>query len=180
MDHCSMSIFDKPPQIIILTRVSFQSFSYLHQSSFIWISGSFNHDTVPFFACQAACLMECMEGGNDASRIEVLKLIILSLMFVFFVYILDCFIVLLMYLCFLFICLSVYAPVSVFFFSRICFLNTLKWYICISLQLLFLCLSLCRPFCLSPGLQTHSTKRKWISWVRALTKTKRLWWKKPR
>ena len=60
--------------------------------------------------------MECMEGGNDASRIEVLKLIILSLMFVFFVYILDCFIVLLMYLCFLFICLSVYAPVSVFFF----------------------------------------------------------------
>lgn len=27
--------------------------------------------------------MECMEGGNDASRIEVLKLILLSLMFVF-------------------------------------------------------------------------------------------------
>lgn len=30
------------------------------------------------FACQAACLMKCMEGGNDASRIEVLKLIMLS------------------------------------------------------------------------------------------------------
>ena len=47
-------------------------------SSFISISGSYNHGTVSLFACQAACLMECMEGGNDASRIEVLKLIILS------------------------------------------------------------------------------------------------------
>lgn len=70
--------------------------------------------------------MECMEDGNDASRIEVLKLIILFLMFVFFVYIFAYFIVLLMYLRFFFICLSAYVPVSVFFFSRICFLNTLK------------------------------------------------------
>lgn len=26
MDYCSMSLLDKPPQIIILTRVSFRSF----------------------------------------------------------------------------------------------------------------------------------------------------------
>ena len=83
--------------------------------SFICISGLFNHGTVPFFACQAACLMECMEGGNDASRIEVLKLIILSLMFVFVVYILACFIILFNVSSFLFY-LSVYVPVSVFFF----------------------------------------------------------------
>lgn len=108
MDYCSMSILDKPPQIIILTRVSFRSFSYLHQSSFICISGLFNHGTVSFFACQAACLMECMEGGNDASRIEVLKLIILSLMFVFFVYILACFVIVFSvssFLFYLFVCL---------------------------------------------------------------------------
>ena len=37
--------------------------------------------------------MECVEDGNDASRIEVLKLIILSLMFVFVVDILACFII---------------------------------------------------------------------------------------
>ena len=59
--------------------------------------------------------MECMEGGNDASRIEVLKLIILSLMFVFVVYILACFIILFNVSSFLFY-LSVYVPVSVFFF----------------------------------------------------------------
>ena len=85
--------------------------------SFICIAGSFNHGTVPFFACQAACLMECMEGGNDASRIEVLKLIILSLMFVFVVYILACFIILFNVSSFLsFFFLSVYVPASVFFF----------------------------------------------------------------
>ena len=95
--------------------------------SFICIAGSFNHGTVPFFACQAACLMECMEGGNDASRIEVLKSIILSLMFVFVVYILACFIILFNVSSFLsfFFCLFMYLQ-AFFFFSRICFLNTLK------------------------------------------------------
>ena len=61
--------------------------------------------------------MECMEGGNDASRIEVLKLIILSLMFVFFVDILACFIILSnvsSFLFYLFVCLCA------------CFLNSLK------------------------------------------------------
>ena len=71
--------------------------------------------------------MECIEGGNDASRIEVLKLIILSLMFVFVVYILACFIILFNVSSFLSFFLSVYVPASLFFFfSRICFLNTLK------------------------------------------------------
>ena len=78
--------------------------------SFICIAGSFNHGTVPFFACQAACLIECMEGGNDASRIEVLKLIILSLMFVFVVYILACFIIL----------FNVSSFLSFFFFVCLC------------------------------------------------------------
>ena len=76
--------------------------------SFICIAGSFNHGTVSFFACQAACLMECMEGANDASRIEVLKLIISSLMFVFVVDILACFIILFSissFLFYLFVCL---------------------------------------------------------------------------
>lgn len=70
-----------------------------------------------FFACQAACLMECMEGGNDPSRIEVLKLIILSLMIVFFVDILACFIILFnvsSFLFYMFVCLCA------------CFLNTLE------------------------------------------------------
>ena len=52
--------------------------------------------------------MECMEGGNDASRIEVLKLIISSLMFVFVVNILACFIILFSissFLFYLFVCL---------------------------------------------------------------------------
>ena len=76
--------------------------------SFICIAGSFNHGTVSFFACQAACLMKCMEGGNDSSRIEVLKLIISSLMFVFVVDILACFIILFnisSFLFYLFVCL---------------------------------------------------------------------------
>ena len=54
--------------------------------------------------------MECMEGGNDASRIEVLKLIILSLMFVFVVYILSCFIIL----------FNVSSFLSFFFFVCLC------------------------------------------------------------
>lgn len=52
--------------------------------------------------------MECMEGGNDSSRIEVLKLIISSLMFVFVVDILACFIILFnisSFLFYLFVCL---------------------------------------------------------------------------
>ena len=88
--------------------------------SFICIAGSFNHGTVSFFACQAACLMECMEGGNDASRIEVLKLIILSLMFVFVVYIFACFIILFNVSSFLsfFFCLFMYLlPFFFFFFT---------------------------------------------------------------
>ena len=86
--------------------------------SFICIAGSFNHGTVSFFACQAACLMECMEGGNDASRIEVLKLIILSLMFVFVVYIFACFIILFNVSSFLsfFFCLFMYLLPFFFFF----------------------------------------------------------------
>ena len=95
-------------------------------SSFICIAGSFNHGTVSFFACQAACLMECMEGGNDASRIEVLKLIILSLMLVFFVYILACFIILFNVSSFYFLFVCLFRCLFPFFFSRICFLNTLK------------------------------------------------------
>ena len=84
---------------------------------FIFISGSFNHGTVSFFACQAACLMDCMEGGNNASRIEVFKLISLSLMFVFLFIFLLALLYFLMYLRFFFICLSVYVLVSVFFFT---------------------------------------------------------------
>ena len=62
--------------------------------------------------------MECMEGGNDASRIEVLKLIILSLMFVFFVYIVACFIILFnvssFYFLFVFLFMCLFPP---FFFT---------------------------------------------------------------
>lgn len=72
--------------------------------------------------------MECMEGGNDASRIEVLKLIILSYL-VFFVDILACFIMLFnvsSFLFYLFVCLCACFRFCFLFFSRICFLNTLK------------------------------------------------------
>ena len=51
--------------------------------------------------------MECMEGENDASRIEVLKLIILSLIFVFFLDIVACFLILFnvsSFLFYLFVC----------------------------------------------------------------------------
>ena len=95
-------------------------------SLFICIAGSFNHGTVSFFACQAARLMESMEGGNDASRIEVLSCLFCPLCLYFLFIILLALLYFLMYLRFFFICLSVYVPVSVFFFSRICFLNALK------------------------------------------------------
>ena len=38
----------------------------------------------------------------------------------------------------------------------------------------------CRPFCHLRGLLTLSIRRKWISWVQVLTRTKRLWWKRLR
>ena len=57
--------------------------------------------------------MECMEGGNDSSRIEVLKLIISSLMFVFVVDILACFIILFNFFVCLCACFRFFFHVSV-------------------------------------------------------------------